>query len=198
MPQTTYNLRSVPAVPGMLFDANDLGNDIMSFPAKFTVPFGVAVELNSDGTVQPAQTATTGAPPAKLIGISVFDLAREQQYPPSALTPTTTPGYAAGEMVPVMTRGRIYVAQDGGGTWTNFGSGTLNVWHSSTGANPQGVFTFTAAQTTAGAEIDNVPAWCVPFKPASASPNAFVGTFTDGFGQSVTVGVVSVNFPGHV
>lgn len=196
--QLNYNVRSIPAVPGMLFDANDAGNDIGSYIAKVAIPYGVAVELNADGTIQPAQTATTGAPPAKVCGISVFEVAREQNFPPGAVAVSFTPGYLAGEPVPVLHRGRIFVAQDGGGSWTNFGSGTLNVWHSSTGANPQGVFTFTATQSTAGAEIDNAPAWMVPLKPTSLSPNAFTGTFTDGFGQSVTIGVVNVNFPGHV
>lgn len=196
MPQLTYNLRSVPAVPGMPFDGDMLGNKVQSFPAKYAVGFGIAVELNSDGTIQPAQTATTGAPPATLIGVTMYDPAREQSYPPNALTPSSTPGYAAGEMVPVMTRGTMYVAQDGGGSWSNLG--VLNLWHSSDGTHNQGVFTFTAAATTSGAEIDHAPAWMVALKPFTTSPIADVGSFTDGFGQTVTIGVVSINFPGHV
>ncbi len=157
----------------------------------------MAVELTSTG-VRPAQTATTGAPPASLIGVSVFDPAREQAYAPNATTGTSTTGYAAGEMVPVMVKGAIWVQFDGGGTWpATFG--TPNVRHSSTGANPQGVFTMTAPQVTAGNEIDNCPAWISGFTPMpNASPQAFVGSFTDGWGNTNIIAPVSVNFPGHV
>jgi hypothetical protein len=192
--QTAMNLRPAVALPGTPFDINYMANDVLTFIASAIIPYGVAVELNSNGTIQPAQTTTTGAPPAKLVGVSVYDALREQNYPPGAITPAYSTGYQVGEAVPVMTRGRIYVAYDGGGTWTN--QGTLNVWHSSTGANPQGVFTFSATSITAGAEIDNAPAWCTALKPISISPQAFTGSFPDGFGQSITVGLVSLNWNG--
>lgn len=197
MPQLAYNYRSNPAVPGMPFDFNDTANEIRSYPAAVAVPFGVAVELTTAG-VRPAQTATTGAPPAQMIGISVFDPAREQAFPPNATTGTSTTGYAAGEMVPVMVKGNIWGAFDGGGTWpTTFG--TPNVRHSSTGANPQGVFTMTAPSATVGNEIDTCAAWVSAFTPLpQATPQPWVGTFTDGWGNTSTVAPLTVNFPGHV
>lgn len=197
MPQLQYNRRTNPAVPGMPFDMNDAANDIRSYPAAVAVPFGVAVELTAAG-VRPAQTATTGAPPAQMIGVSVFDPAREQAYPASAQTGTSTPGYAAGEMVPVMVKGAIWVQFDNGGTWpATFG--TVNVRHSSTGANPQGVFTQTAVSAVAGNEIDTCAAWVSGFTPMpNASPQPFVGNFTDGWGNTYGIAPLSVNFPGHV
>lgn len=195
--QLAYNYRSLPAVPGMPFDMNDTANEVRSYPAAVAVPFGVAVELTSSG-VQPAQTSTTGAPPAAMIGISVFDPAREQSFPPDPHTGVSSTGYAAGEMVPVMVKGNIWVQTDGGGTWpATFG--TVNVWHSSDGTHPQGVFTKTAPSSTAGAEIDTAAAWVSGFTPMpQASAQSFVGTFTDGFGNTVKIAPLTVNFPGHV
>ncbi len=197
--QTTYNYRSNPAVAGMPFDTGDSANEIRSYPAAVAVPFGVAVELTSTG-VQPAQTATTGAPPAKMIGISVYDPAREQSYPPGS-TGVSTTGYAVGEMVPVLVRGSIWVQGDGGGTWpATFGA--VNVWHSSDGTHNQGVFTMTAPATTAGAEIDTAAAWVSGFTPfptaQPGSDGAWTGTFTDGWGNTNKLFPLSVNFPGHV
>lgn len=64
-------------------------------------------------------------------------------------------GWKAGTPVPFMRRGRIWAAGDGGGTALRYGP--INVNHSSTGANPQGVFTFSAVSQTAGSEIDVAP-----------------------------------------
>lgn len=191
MPQLNYNLRSIPGVPGGRYNPT-FSDLIESYPAAAVVPFGVAVQLGTDNTVRPLNTSTTGAPPAKMVGCSLFDPAREQSYPYSASA--NNGAYQVGEMVPVLHRGSIYVLQDAGGTWTQLG--TLNVWHSSDASHNQGVFTFTATQSTAGAEIDNVPSWCVALKPNSANAQPFVGTFTDDFGNTWNVGLVSLNFPG--
>lgn len=97
---------------------------------------------------------------------------------------STASGWLKGMMVPFMRRGRIWTLWDGGGTVTRIGP--INLRHSSTGANPQGVFTFTAAQTTVGNEIDIAPS-CVVWNPNLAS-----GSYVDPFGNSfktVPVGI---------
>src|ERR1700690_193813 len=151
--QTTYTMFSSLADPGQVVDL--AFNEFESFPAAAVVPPGVAVELAGDGLLcQPCQqTSTTFVP----LGISVQNTAREGQgavgvtgYGVQGLS------YQVGEMVRVMMRGRIFAAWQGT-TQTAFAYGTsgqpLHVYHSSTGANPQGVFTDAATATTAGAEI---------------------------------------------
>lgn len=151
--QQSYKMFSALANPGQVVDL--AFNEFESFPAAVTVPPGVAVELASDGlSVQPCQQTTTTFVP---LGISVQNTARESQgavgvtgYGVEGLS------YQAGEMVRVLMRGRIFASWSGT-TQTAFAYGTsgqpLHVWHSSTGANPQGVFTDAATSSVAGAEV---------------------------------------------
>lgn len=113
----------------------------------------------------------------------------------NASTTTTLPqqgssakGWPQGSMVPLMRRGRVWAANDGGGTAARLGP--INVWHSSTGVNPQGVFTFTPAATAAamaaGAEIDiapNVTTW---------NPNLLALANVDSFGNSFIASCVEI------
>jgi hypothetical protein len=102
---------------------------------------------------------------------------------------SSSTGWAIGKVVPFLRRGRIWVASDGNGTWTRYG--VINIRHSSTGANPQGVFTMTAAQTTAGNEIDIAPN-CVLWNPdligGTTGPS-----FTDPFGNTYNTAIVEIN-----
>lgn len=129
---------------------------------------GAAVVAGTAGTLATPYTGTTaGATTTTVIGAG-----------------STASGWLKGMAVPFMRRGRIWVAWDGGGTVTR--SGPINLRHSSTGANPQGIFTFTAAQITVGNEIDIAPN-CVVWNPGLAS-----GSYTDPFGNSfktVPVGI---------
>lgn len=194
--QLAYNYRSMPAQPGMPYDFNATASVVRSYPASAVILPGTAVELMS-GAVRPAQTATTGAPPAKMIGVAMFDPAKEQSFPPDPHTGTSFPGYQVGEMVPVMVKGDIWVQIDGGGTWpVDFGA--VNVWHSSDGSHNQGVFTESAPSATAGAEIDTCAAWVSGFTPSPQVSQAWTGSFTDGFGNTVKIAPLSLNFPGHV
>ena len=83
----------------------------------------------------------------------------------------------------------MWVLTDAGGTFTQYGA--INVNHSSTGAHAQGVFTFTAVQTTVGNEIDIAPN-CVVWNPALTGGTTGP-TFTDVFGNVFNTLVVEIN-----
>ena len=66
----------------------------------------------------------------------------------------------------------------------------MQVVHSSTGANPQGVVTTKAVSATVGFEIDLLPAGCQFYDPRLQS-----GTYTDPFGTTRSTVVMNVNLP---
>lgn len=195
MPQTNIAYSGINGQPGMAFDMETSNRDVVSRVAAVNIPFGVACELNSAGNAVPLKdTGTTTTFTPQFIGVSLLDsLGVENTYtvfpvPPSS-NPSTATGYLAGQSVPFMRRGRIWVLTDGGGTFLRYGA--INVWHSSTGANAQGVFTYTATQTTAGAEIDvapNVTVWNPDLIGGVTGP-----TFTDSFGNTFNTLVVEIN-----
>lgn len=94
-------------------------------------------------------------------------------------------GWAKGMAVPFLRRGRIWTAWDGNGTVAR--GGPINLRHSSTGANPQGLFTFTAPQITVGNEIDVAPGVSV------WNPTLSGGSYTDPFGNSFNVMPVGIS-----
>ena len=205
MGQTNYSLAPLAGVPGKIFDFAALqSGDIVSFVAGTLIPFGVMCELTSSGTLQPVQDINADWPPSgattgtSLAGVSVFDaegvmqdyLGSAPSIPPSG-GGSSTKGYPAGYRVPVLRRGRIWMAYDGQGTPTRIGS--VNVWHSSTGAHPQGVITFTATSAGAGTEVSTAPSSFESFNPDGTQ--AFSGT--DSFGNAISAICVSVNLPGY-
>lgn len=95
-------------------------------------------------------------------------------------------GWLAGMAAPFMRRGRIWAAGDASGTALQYGA--INVHHSSTGANPQGVFTFLAVSFTAGNEIDVAPG-CTVFNPGLA----WGSQYTDPFGNVFSVYPIEIN-----
>ena len=99
---------------------------------------------------------------------------------------STSVGWRAGTMVPFMRRGRIWAAGDASGTALQYGS--IDVHHSSTGTNPQGVFTFLAPQLTVGNEIDIAPG-CIVFNPGLS----YNGQYTDNFGNVFSIYPVEIN-----
>lgn len=101
---------------------------------------------------------------------------------------SSTKGYRAGQIIQIMRNGYIWALGDGGGTATQ--TGPINVRHSSTGANPQGVFTFTAASTTAGNEIDIAPS-CSVFNPTLQGGTGGL-VVTDPFGNTNTIYPVEI------
>lgn len=185
--QTTFNLNPGNGVPGQMFD--DGPKEVRAFPAAHDIQFGVLCEfvtVSGNREIQMVQdSGTTGSFTPNLAGISLYDPMHEQAYANLGATPGA--GYwRKGEMVPVLRRGRVWVQFDNGGTWPEYA--TVNVWHSSDGTHNQGVFTMTATQTTAGAEIDAAPSTIQGIEKALAQ-----GNFTDFSGDTVGVAVVAIN-----
>jgi hypothetical protein len=199
--QTTYNLTPNPAQPGVLSQADRSQCYIVSVVAGVAIPFGVLCETyTSSGKIlaRPVQdTGTTTSFTPTLAGISVLDaFAVEQTYvtfpvPPSG-TGSSSSGWPIGVAVPFLRRGRIWASWDGNTGVALPTNGAIQVWHSSTGANPQGVFTTKAAQTTAGAEIDAAGAYINLF-----DPNQVSGAYTDSFGNVLDMVNLEINLPGH-
>ena len=194
MPQLSYSQDAVPAQAGMFIDSDSFSRDVVSLTAGVNIPFGVMCTVNASGLLVPVQDATTGGAfvPA-LAGISVFDpLGVEMQYGtfqvPATSTGSSSVGYLKGMSVPVLRRGRVWVLGDATGTATR--TGAINVHHSSTGANPQGVFTFSAVSATAGNEIDIAP-YCNVWNPSLIGGTAGP-SFTDPFGNVYKVYPVEI------
>lgn len=205
MGQTNYSLGPIPGFPGKIFDLSALrSGDIVSFVAGVLIPFGVLCELDSNGKLQPVKDINANWPPSgattgtSLAGVSIWDpegvmqdyLGSAPSIPPSG-GGSSTQGYPKGFRVPILRRGRVWMAYDGQGTPTRLGA--VNVWHSSDGTNPQGVITFTATSATAGAEVSVAPPSLESFNPDGTQ----VGSFTDPFGNTVGIIAVSVNLPGY-
>ena len=97
--QTAYNVDHKAGVPGLLVDNRSL-DAVISKIARTAIPFGVAVVLGSgDGDEGCSVPDTTGEITAgTLLGVSV----RDPQLP-------STDGYAIGDPVLILTKGRIWV-----------------------------------------------------------------------------------------
>ena len=191
MPQLSYSQNAIVAQPGMAFDLEATDRDVVSRTAAVNIPFGVYCELTSGGLAQPMQDATTGASFApKSLGISLFDpLGVEQQYStfavPASSSGSSNLGWLKGMSVPFMRRGRIWVSGDASGAASIYGP--INVHHSSSGANAQGVFTLLPVQATSGNEIDVAPS-CTLWNPDSLATSS-----TDPFGNTFQVYPVAIN-----
>ena len=191
MPQTSYSQNAIVAQPGMAYDMEQSNRDVVSVIAAANIGFGVLAELNSSGLLVPVQDSTTGGSFKPMTaGITMFDpLGVEQQYTqysvPGSTAGSSASGWLKGMAVPVMRQGRIWVLGDASGVIVR--SGAINVWHSSTGAHLQGVFTFQAVSATSGAEIDIAPN-CLSWDPALQG-----GTSTDPFGNVFNVYCVEIN-----
>ncbi len=201
MPQTIYNLTPNPGQPGQPLSNDRFAMKVRCVPAGVVIPFGVLCETYtaSNGQllarpVQDTQTAGSFNPP--LAGISMLDVvAVEMGYVPYAVPPSTSfsgaTGYPVGYSVPFVSSGGIWGSWDGNTGVALPLNGGIQVWHSSTGANPQGVFTTKAAQTTAGAEIDGPFAYVQVFDPFAKS-----GAYTDSFGNVIDIVMLQIDLPG--
>jgi hypothetical protein len=103
---------------------------------------------------------------------------------------SSCPGYKIGRSVPLLRRGRIWGLLDGAGTQPLYGA--VNVHASSTGANAQGVFTFSAYSQTVGNEIQVAPG-CTVYQPNTGGVQP--STVTDPFGNVFSNVPLSVNLP---
>lgn len=179
----------------------------VQFASQAGVTYMLAEDVNAGtaGILDVAYSGTTNAATTttlqgssvyqpNLVGVSLMDVVgAEQAYTPYAVpnagAGSTFAGYPVGKSVPVMRRGRIWVLWDGNtGNALPSPMGSMNVWHSSTGANPQGVATTRAVSTTAGGEIDTLPASCRFYDPRQVS-----GSYTDAFGTVTPLVVMSLN-----
>jgi len=203
MPQTNYNLTPNAAQAGMPLSNDRSAMVIRSVRAGAVIPFGVLCETYAatDGTLlarpmqDPGGTATSTYSPA-LAGISLGDVfAAEMSYQVYSVPPSTTgssvAGYPIGYSVPFVARGGIWAAWDGNTATALPKNGSINVWHSSTGANPQGVFTTKAQSSTVGGEIDAAGQYIQVWDPFAKS-----GAYTDSFGNVNNVVAININLPG--
>lgn len=131
--QTSYNVDMQVAVPGML---TGIGNrTIVSRVAYEEIPCGRFVRERADGTVE-LPSGDTGT----ILGVAVKSDGLERSYPSGS-----APSYKAGELVPVIQRGTVYVAFSGG---TDAALGTVNVKNDAATPADKGKATGTA--TAAG------------------------------------------------
>ncbi len=140
--QTTYSVFPVEAYAGQLGDVQD--GFIASYICSEDVSPGKVLELNTDGTVRPAQGTGSGLP---LAGVSVLKTAQSSTAPLS-----TNVTFKSGDVVPVLRRGRIWASFNGGSPAKG---DSLNVKHSSTVATYRGFVTGTTTSTGSGTEIAN-------------------------------------------
>jgi hypothetical protein len=140
MPQTVpYTLLNTVAVPGLLADGQD---DVIvkEYVAASAIPYGLGVELDATGRAV-RLPLSTGQNLAQFAGISVY-------------SPTDEPGgYAIGDVVRVLRRGRIAVTTTGAAVVSTDNQTAANINHSSTLAVDRGKFTKTAVSAGAGTEI---------------------------------------------
>lgn len=140
--QLAYTLNNTAGLPGMLYDKST-STFIDSKPCGAVVlPFGVVVELVA-GVLRIAQG--TGNPSANgFWGVVMWQDSMEPG------------GYQPGQDVPVLRKGRIWVATAAGAA---FAQGVAaNYTHSSTAATPQGRFTNAAVGAGVGTEISPINA----------------------------------------
>lgn len=154
--QTTYSQFFQTAQIGQYADL--ALNVLTTFPAAEVINPGRAVELASDGVsvqqVQGTSAAEDGGTHIykRILGFAVLRTAREGAGA-VGVTPYGVGGvaYQLGELVPVLSRGRIY-AEWKGTTQVAF-SQSLKVYHSSTVSTDRGKVTDAALSTTAGSEV---------------------------------------------
>jgi hypothetical protein len=192
------------------------GSASVTFSANVTLPAGAQMEFSGQpgtyyylaaaiaaataGTLTELYNGTGAAGQIVIMkyqpiagGICLYDeLGAEENYVPFQVpisaNGSTSPGYLKGQVIPLLRRGRIWVLGDAGGTINPY---AINVWHSSTGANLQGVFTFSPSSQTVGAEIDLAPG-IIPW-PATNTGAAYPASATDPFGNLFKAYPVEVN-----
>lgn len=163
MPQLTHTQTLAPAVAGM---PGDTEFELVSFVAEEAIPFGRFVEWNATNkTVQLPKSTTLG----NVVGVAAYpDMKTPLVGQPG---PTNPYGYAKGEIVRVLRKGRVWVEAQGTAV-ADFAR--ANIMHASTdgsgNAQHRGKATATATSATAGAEISLAPTAVVAFPPPSTNP----------------------------
>jgi hypothetical protein len=132
MPQTTYTSDYTAALAGQI--ADNSASECVSYVCSEAIEAGRFVELHTDGKVRNPQGTTLTKP----VGVAVYQVS------------DLPGGYAAGDVVCVMRKGRIY-AQITGSAPGELVAANIN--HSSTVATDRGKLTTTATSAGAGTEI---------------------------------------------
>jgi hypothetical protein len=144
MAQTTYTLLPAVGYAGFPYDSAST-KDMVSAPAAEEIPFGVLVELQTDGTVRCWRG--TG----KLLGMAIGSDTRESGS--FAIGASAT--YKQYSQVPVARRGRWFVQFESNAVGVALAA--PNFWgpsdNSLTNAAKRGVATSRATAATTGAEI---------------------------------------------
>lgn len=138
MPQTTYLLDNIYALPGQTVE---LGRVVGRYQAAADIPPGRFVVLDVNGKLAlPDQTTLT-----KVVGVAMYRSMKD-------------PGpWAAGDFVSVLRTGQIWTETTGG---TPADLANANVIHSSTLATDRGKATAGAVSAVAGSEVSD-PGPCV-------------------------------------
>jgi hypothetical protein len=153
--QTSYPTNNPAAVPGMLKDRDDVL--VEHFPASVAIPYGAGVELDATGLAVRLPLGT-GATSPLFRGVAIYDAGDEPG------------GYAIGDVVRILRKGRIAVIVDAATVMaaTDTG-GVAGLDHSSTIATDRGKFTKTALNAVAGTEISDVGAKWAPGLPGTSA-----------------------------
>lgn len=200
--QTSYVLTLDVGVPGQLEDLN-LDSKIVSYPAGESIQFGILTEVDSAGLLHPVQgvsnviTGGVGAT-SRLAGVSVFDVAREQQL--AATGGSSGSGYyQSGEMVPVLRKGRIFGRCDS--TVAQNVYGAIGVWHPSAADSNgiRGVFSMATSSVTVNSELQTCPATIVTVRDVSTgAPQRAAGPPVTAPGVWTCICLLEVNLPGSL
>ncbi len=168
MSQTSYNRDPGAGYAGYSFDTGP--KNISSAPAAETIPFGVLVELQVNGTIRVYRG--TG----KIFGVSMGKDVRET----GQFAIGGTAAWKLYEQVPVMRSGRMFVQFE-----SNAALAALtapNVWtpsdNSLTNLAKLGLFTSRATSATTGAEITAVAAGILSWKLVAATATVAVVELT--------------------
>jgi hypothetical protein len=102
IPQDTFTVFHAAAYPGMLCDNHSL-EGIVSYRAAVAFQPGLVLELNGSGQVQPPIAGSAN----KIAGVGVY------------LSTNPPGGYQAGDMVPVLRKGRVWVTGNGAAAATD-------------------------------------------------------------------------------
>lgn len=186
--QTNFPINPNAGMPGQRFDNGP--HEVRAFIAAEAIPFGALCEIVVTNGVRYCQrvqdSGTAGSFLPNLAGIAEYDPMREQNYVGVSGASAGSGGYAKGEMVPCIRRGRVWVNWDGDTTtaWPEYAA--IRVKHNSDGSSGAGVFTTKAAATTLHAEIDTAPN-CQGIEAALAVTSA------DFSGDTMATAVIAIN-----
>lgn len=166
--QTSYGAPAK-AIAGQL-DTKHGESDILSCVAGEDIPYGRVVEWDATNRVIVLPKSTTLG---SIVGISLYPVTNDSTILTGTLT-TNAFGYKAGQVVPVLRRGRVN-AEVTGTAGTELAA--ANVAHASTDGSSnlrnRGKLTASATSVTAGAEISATSSSTCPIRFAllhSATP----------------------------